>query len=166
MVERSFIRLKTAEKNPFYIMAVETAIDLLRSAGTFSFDLVLAKTQLDGLRQDGRDPVNWDYVRQIIQKRLSTELIPLAVAYFKAHDAAAPPTQFPKRYVAGIGHARKTAGYAIAEERNNAFVLTMLENKALRAAGTTKARNQLFRVAQQAGVTRLGTPPDEDDEAA
>ncbi len=55
-----------------------------------------------------------------------SQLIPLAITYFKRHAKGAP-LESPERFIA-IGHAESTAGYCLANQENGHFV-TYIKNK-------------------------------------
>lgn len=146
----TYIKYPTAIKSKVYIELAEAGEARLTVVGSFSKEEVLEITGYDVVAPEA---INWEYVRRMIQERGSTELIPLASAFFKRHREK-DVMQFPRRFIAG-GTGKATAGYCIASEGNGHFVIERLKMKRGAIQGAVKSLESSHSVAQRAGVKGL-----------
>ena len=94
--------------------------------------------------------VRWDYVKRMIDDGEAQELIPLATSFFtrplKTDREPGIDERLPGRFIA-TGFGKTTAGFALATQKNDHFVIYSLTHKRNRALGVAKSHDRFLIVA-------------------
>jgi hypothetical protein len=142
-----YLRFEQARESKVYREIVDECCYRLAEVGYFSKADVMDKTGYGAI--DVED-IRWDYVKRIIEKEQSTELICLPSAFFKRHPKT-EEVRFPARYLAH-GHGKRAVGFAIVSRENGHLVMQHLNLKRAKAIGHVRSANETLDMSRRALV--------------
>lgn len=141
-----YLRFADAQKSRVYRELVSCATQRLEDHGVFNKDEVLGHTGL----MEISDSIRWDYIRKMIEDEFDTELIPLALSYFKRHSKKNEVKE-PAKYIA-TGHGKRTVGFANGTQEHGHFLVHRMKLKENVAKGVEASAAKTRNRAEGQGI--------------
>lgn len=164
-----YMRIEDAKSSKVYIDLKDLIVDRLINLGYFSKEDVLTASGYMAVS----DSIRWDYLRRMIEEEHHTELIPLSAKFFgktlvvdgrrrrlgdlHGSQHRQLEIQFPEQMIA-TGYGQRTAGFAMADQRNGHFIVQLLQIKRGRVRGAVNALNRTVEIAARANIKKIDAP--------